>query len=141
MPKPPKKGELTTKQQRFVDAYDGNATQAALAAGYSPKTAAAIGKENLQKPLVINAIKARQWQEAIPTIKTRQQRQQFWSDMMSDKTLDPKARLKASELLGKSEADFTENLNVRIGLEDKLKALPDDEVAARIAALEAAIKK
>lgn len=47
-----KKGKLTEKQQRFVDEYliDLNATQAAIRAGYSSKTADAIGCENLTKP-------------------------------------------------------------------------------------------
>jgi phage terminase small subunit len=49
---------LTVKQQRFVDEYlvDPNATQAALLAGYSKRSAAAIGFENLQKPAVAAAI-------------------------------------------------------------------------------------
>jgi phage terminase small subunit len=44
--------KLTEKQQRFVDEYliDLNATQAAIRAGYSVKTAAEIGCENLIKP-------------------------------------------------------------------------------------------
>ncbi len=43
---------LTAKQQRFVDEYlkDLNATQAAIRAGYSKKSAASIGEENLRKP-------------------------------------------------------------------------------------------
>ena len=43
---------LTTKQQRFIEEYpvDLNATQAAIRAGYSRKTAFVIGYENLQKP-------------------------------------------------------------------------------------------
>ena len=43
---------LTPKQQRFVDEYliDLNATQAAIRAGYSKKTARQIGSENLSKP-------------------------------------------------------------------------------------------
>ena len=45
---------LKGKQQVFVDEYlkDLNATQAALRAGYSPKTAHRIGAENLQKPAI-----------------------------------------------------------------------------------------
>lgn len=45
---------LTQKQQRFCDEYliDLNATQAAVRAGYSVKTAQAISTENLSKPLV-----------------------------------------------------------------------------------------
>ena len=43
---------LTNKQRAFISEYlkDFNATQAALRAGYSPKTAKAIGCENLTKP-------------------------------------------------------------------------------------------
>lgn len=43
---------LTVKQQKFADAYiaSGNATESAIKAGYSKKTACAIGTENLRKP-------------------------------------------------------------------------------------------
>lgn len=49
---------LTDKQQRFVDEYllDLNATQAAIRAGYSKKTARQVGSENLSKPAVEQAI-------------------------------------------------------------------------------------
>lgn len=49
---------LRGKQQRFVDEYlvDRNATQAAIRAGYSAKTAYSIGEENLRKPEVKKAI-------------------------------------------------------------------------------------
>jgi len=51
---------LTPKQKAFVDEYliDLNATQAAIRAGYSPKTAFRIGAENLQKPATQAAIRA-----------------------------------------------------------------------------------
>ncbi|MDC4456629.1 terminase small subunit [Acinetobacter baumannii] len=51
---------LRGKQQRFVDEYliDRNATQAAIRAGYSPKTAGSIGDENLKKPEIKKAIEA-----------------------------------------------------------------------------------
>lgn len=44
--------KLTPKQERFVEEYliDLNATQAAIRAGYSPRTAKEIGAENLTKP-------------------------------------------------------------------------------------------
>ena len=49
---------LTPKQQRFVEEYliDLNATQSAIRAGYSEKTAAVIGAENLIKPNIAKAI-------------------------------------------------------------------------------------
>ena len=53
---------LTPKQQRFVEEYliDLNATQAAIRAGYSEKTAKEIGAENLTKPNIAQAIKEAQ---------------------------------------------------------------------------------
>lgn len=52
------KKSLTPKQARFVKEYliDLNATQAAIRAGYSAKTAGAIAVENLTKPLIRDAV-------------------------------------------------------------------------------------
>ncbi|MBT4938329.1 MAG: terminase small subunit [Rhodospirillaceae bacterium] len=49
---------LSPKQQRFVEEYliDLNATQAAIRAGYSKKTARQIASENLAKPYIQNAV-------------------------------------------------------------------------------------
>ncbi|MFU8927766.1 terminase small subunit [Acinetobacter puyangensis] len=49
---------LRGKQQRFVDEYliDRNATQAAIRAGYSAKTAYSIGEQNLKKLEIAKAI-------------------------------------------------------------------------------------
>ena len=49
---------LTSKQERFVAEYlvDLNATQAAIRAGYSEKTAYAIGQQNLKKLEIQTAI-------------------------------------------------------------------------------------
>lgn len=53
---------LSKKHQRFVAEYliDLNATQAAIRAGYSKKTAKAIGCENLTKPDIAAAIAVKQ---------------------------------------------------------------------------------
>ena len=53
--------KMTAKQQRFCDEYliDLNATQAAIRAGYSKKTAGVIGDENLKKPYIIEYIDKR----------------------------------------------------------------------------------
>ena len=49
---------LLPKQAKFVAEYliSGNATQAAIHAGYSPKTAYKIGAENLQKPQIASLL-------------------------------------------------------------------------------------
>ncbi len=50
--------KLTAKQEMFVQEYlvDLNATQAAIRAGYSAKTANVIGPENLAKPCIAELI-------------------------------------------------------------------------------------
>ena len=105
-----KNEKLTAKQRRFVDAYDGNATAAALAAGYSARTAAFIGAENLRKPQILAEIRAREAKRRAPMIATREERQSFWTATMRDEAVEMRDRLKASELLGKSEADFIDKL-------------------------------
>lgn len=53
---------LTSKQRCFVDEYliDLNATQAAIRAGYSAKTAGQIGEQNLKKLEIAGAIQEAQ---------------------------------------------------------------------------------
>lgn len=65
---------LTAKQRTFVDEYlvDMNATQAALRAGYSAKSAHRTGAENMQKPGIVAAIEAR--------MAERQQRTEVTAD-------------------------------------------------------------
>jgi len=58
--------KLTPKQNIFVAEYlvDLNATQAAIRAGYSKKTAGQIGDENLRKPQIAKAIQESMSQRA-----------------------------------------------------------------------------
>ena len=51
-------GALTPKQERFIEEYliDLNATQAAIRAGYSKKTAKSVGSENLTNPDIALAL-------------------------------------------------------------------------------------
>lgn len=52
---------MTPKQDAFINEYliDKNATQAAIRAGYSKKTAYSIGEENLRKPEIALEIEAK----------------------------------------------------------------------------------
>lgn len=58
--------KLTPRQAKFVREFvaGGNASEAARRAGYSERTAGAIATENLQKPLVLEAIQALQAENA-----------------------------------------------------------------------------
>jgi phage terminase small subunit len=60
---------LTPKQSRFVEEYliDLNATQAAIRAGYSKKTAGQVGYENLRKPEIQRAVTAAKLERSTAT--------------------------------------------------------------------------
>ena len=97
------------RRRRFIDAYmvnGGNATQAAISAGYSEKSAHNQGGRLIRNDEVLAGIRRRQ--EADPKIDSRAQRQEFWTRVKNDPTVEMPHRLKASELLGKSQADFIE---------------------------------
>jgi phage terminase small subunit len=81
---------MTQKQLRFIDEYlvDLNATQAAIRAGYSKKTAHVIGSENLGKPEIAKAVAERQ---AARSIKTR---------MTAEQVLDAIAEIAQADIRG-----------------------------------------
>jgi len=105
---------LNTKLQTFVNVFDGDANKAADIAGITQQygrrlvmsqTAAGIQPKCLE---VQEEIKQRRATELAPDIANRQRRQRFWTKSMDDGALSMADRLRASELLGKSEADFVD---------------------------------
>ena len=97
---------LSVKQRRFIEAYEGNATAAAIAAGYSPKNARNTGARMLTKANIRAALRDREEERSALIIATREERQAFWTEIMRDENTMIMAKLKASELLAKSEGDF-----------------------------------
>ena len=102
-------GELTPKQKRFCEEFivDDNATQAAIRAGYSSRSAYSIGHENLKKPKIkryINRLK-----------KARNLRTQVTADRVleeltkiafAEKNKNTGDKLKALNMLGKHVGIF-----------------------------------
>ena len=105
---------MTPKQRRFVELYNGNATEAAIAAGYSQKTARAIGRQNLTKPYIAEAVRNREDKKLRSFIASREERQRLWTEIMNDPEMKASDRLRASELLGRSEGDFIERQAVEL---------------------------
>jgi phage terminase small subunit len=102
---------LTVRQRRFIEAYSGNAAEAARQAGYSPKWADRQAHLLLEKNREIaEAIRQREKERISSLIMSREQRQLFWSTVVQDESADMRDRLRASELLGKSEGDFLERM-------------------------------
>lgn len=109
----PRKG-LTPKQKAFVEAYAGNATEAAIKAGYSKRGAEAAGSRLLRNVNILAQIDRRESKRAEKRIATRRERQKFWTEVMNNGDHEMRDRLKASELLGKSEADFIDRFDGRL---------------------------
>lgn len=118
--------KLTAKQQRFVDEYliDLNATQAAIRAGYSRKTAYRTASDNLMKPQIKKCVDQRMKEKESALIANQDEVLKYLTSVMRgqskasvvvvenvgdrlsqaramEKTPDEKERLKAAELLGK----------------------------------------
>lgn len=110
--------KLTIKQKKFADEYIriGNATQAAINAGYKPKNAGQIGNENLKKLQIaeyineklkeLDAKKTMQIQEimeelsAIARGEVKEERLDKDGDIVKTRPLFAD-RLKAMDMLGK----------------------------------------
>ena len=126
MPKSNKPRGLTAKQKAFVDEYliDMNATQSAIRAGYSKRTAGQIGDENLKKPQIAHAIAQAQAQRADATGLTASK---VLGWLIEDRA-DAKSAgahgpaVQATIALGKHLALFTEKVEVSGGLEGTLAA-------------------
>lgn len=124
---------LTTRQKRFVDEYliDLNATQAAIRAGYSVKTAGQIGQENLKKPEIRSRIDEQLEQIHNERTADAQEVLEYLTSVMrgekTDETLrfigegfqekidiavSSKDRLKAAELIGKRYGMFADKLSL-----------------------------
>lgn len=107
---------LNSKQQLFISEYltDFNATQAAIRAGYSVRSAGSIASELLKKPDIQQALQATITARNNNLIADREERKRFWSRVMLDENENMKHRLKASELLAKSEGDFIQQVKAEI---------------------------
>jgi phage terminase small subunit len=103
------------KAQKFALIYDGNGLESARSAGYEGgnHALAVSASRLLRDPRVRDIIAQRTEADVERFILSREERQELWSQLALDTTLDASDRLKALELLGKSQADFTEKLEVK----------------------------
>ncbi|WP_050613342.1 terminase small subunit [Bacillus testis] len=124
--------KLTEKQKRFADYYIecGNASESAVKAGYSEKTATEMGYENLRKPHLKAYIDERLKELADKRIMSAEEvlqtvtsfaRNEEQEDVVVfgesgpeivTKGISAKDRLKALELIGKRYAMWTDNKNL-----------------------------
>ena len=99
---------MNVRQQKFCDYYlqSGNATEAAIKAGYSKKTAYSIGQRLLKNVEIEKYLSEHQQKEHNSRIATAEEVLEFLSGTMRNEEIGRKERLKAAELLGKRYALF-----------------------------------
>lgn len=105
--------KLSPQHQAFCDAYRGNATQAAIDAGYSPRSAGTTGYRLLKDADVQREIDRQQRARSKAAIMSREEMQQLFSGTARDTKLSIRDRLTAAQLLGKTRGDFSEKLEVK----------------------------
>lgn len=112
------KSKLTPRQSRFVEQYliDLNATQAAVRAGYSAKTAEQLGHQLLKKPSVASAVAKGARRQAE---KAEISAQDVLAGLYKEATREGEgsshaARVSAWGLLGKYHKLFTDRIEADI---------------------------
>ena len=143
---------MTEKQKRFCDEYliDLNATQAAIRAGYSERTAYSIGTENLRKPEISAYINSRMEEKNKELIADQDEVLKYLTSVMRgestseeivvegtgdgcsearaiEKAPSEKDRLKAAELLGKRYGLYTERIEEKVDMELNINVDYGDE--------------
>lgn len=121
--------KLTLKQQKFCEEYaaSGNATQSAIAAGYSPKTAYSIGEENLRKPDIIAEIKRLSQRATKARIMKIEARKERLSEIAWN-SVDENAVIRSIEALNKMDGLYIQKHEVQVtrSLADIIKEIDDD---------------
>ena len=124
---------MTARQRKFCDEYliSGNATDAAIKAGYSPKTAKQTGSENLAKPdlrayideqldklhsaKIADAEEVMKYLTSVMRGEHTEQVLKLVGDgiqTVTDIEVSAKERLKAAELIGKRYALFSDKMDL-----------------------------
>lgn len=134
---------LTERERIFADEYikTTNATQSAIKAGYSEKTASVTGSKMLRKPKVRQYIDAIMNERSKNTIATADEVLEYLTKVMNGEEKDAFGldasiadRTKAAELLGKRHMLFTEKVKldaeIEIDISDRMKQarVKSDEV-------------
>jgi hypothetical protein len=128
-------GTITQKERLFIEAYTGDEVEAMQVAGFTGAPAFLKRKAELllSQPHIQEAIQTRTKYIAATkkAIADREERQELWTAVMRnehpykkqefdangvplpEENIPLPVRLKASEMLGKSEADFVERIDMR----------------------------
>nr|DAX78799.1 MAG TPA: Terminase small subunit [Caudoviricetes sp.] len=106
--------KLNARQKAFCEYYvaSGNATDAAIKAGYKEKNARFIGSENLTKANIKKYIEELQEKAKGNRIMTAIERREFLTSMIKDAAVKDTDRLKALDILNKMDGEYTQKVEV-----------------------------
>lgn len=141
---------MTPRQKRFCEYYiqSGNAAEAARKAGYSPKTADAIGRENLRKPTISAYIHERMGEQDKELVADSDEVLRFYSAVMRGEIKDQFGleasladRLKAGDSLMKRYAAALSDEKTRAEIAKLRGEQAKKEVHPLVSDLMAAVKR
>ena len=109
---------MTHRQELFIQEYikTGNATNSAIKAGYSKKTARVIGQENLTKPYIKKKINELSQKIACNSIMTAKERQEYLTKLINAADVKVSDKLKALDILNKMTGEYIQKVEVNDSL-------------------------
>ena len=119
--------KLTEKQKKFADYYieSGNATQAAINAGYAKRSAQQMGAENLSKPVIKSYIDERLEQIASERIMSAQEAVELLSSIARAEITE---QVVVTTMEGAEVVDKPPDVKTRIiAIKEILKRYPDND--------------
>ena len=119
--------KLTEKQKKFADYYieSGNATQAAINAGYAKRSAQQMGAENLSKPVIKSYIDERLEKIASERIMSAQEAVELLSSIARAEITE---QVVVTTMEGAEVVDKPPDVKTRIiAIKEILKRYPDND--------------
>ena len=123
---------MTHRQELFIQEYikTGNATSSAIKAGYSKKTARAIGQRLLTFVDIKKKIEELSQKIACNSIMTAKERQEYLTKLINAADVKVSDKLKALDILNKMTGEYIQKVEVNgeLKTEDPFKNLTTDEL-------------
>ena len=106
--------KLNARQKSFCEFYvaSGNATESAIKAGYSEKTARSIGQRLLTNVDIKKYIKELQEKAKTSRIMTAVERREFLTEVIKNGNEKVQDRLKALDILNKMDGEYIEKMQL-----------------------------
>lgn len=123
---------MTHRQELFIQEYvkTGNATNSAIKAGYSKRTARSIGQRLLTNVDIKKKINELSQKIACNNIMTAKERQEYLTKLINADDVKISDKLRAVDILNKMTGEYIQKVEVNgnVKTEDPFKNLTTDEL-------------